>query len=275
MSDFMRDAGEAVTAKFVGRTIIAVALTDEKLTLTFEGGKQIVILDDGQDCCESRYMTTDDEVSSLVGHKLRHIEAKEGPDAEADDDGCHEIVFVEVGTDDGCITLVNHNEHNGYYGGFGLTVTEVSKPDHTPPAAVNIPAAAVKPVVAIRTLAEAIEAERNAALDEIEAAMSEFLAGAKDLAASRDYIDRNEMALWHLKSADWKAGAFAEPWNAAKRGAAVSYCVHAARKISDYMIMAGVNMRPECEIPRAFMLAQASMLTASKEWADEIVQFAD
>jgi hypothetical protein len=29
-----------------------------------------------------------------------------------------------IGTDVGFITLTNHNEHNGYYGGFGLTITE-------------------------------------------------------------------------------------------------------------------------------------------------------
>ena len=71
-------------------------------------------------------MTTDDDVQSLVGGTLTRIEAKPGPDV--DDGGeCHETVFVEVGTDRGFITIVNHNEHNGYYGGFGLTITEIKE----------------------------------------------------------------------------------------------------------------------------------------------------
>ena len=68
-------------------------------------------------------MTTDDDPQSLVGGKLVRIEAKPGPDKDSEYD-VHEQVFVEVATDKGFITIVNHNEHNGYYGGFGLTITE-------------------------------------------------------------------------------------------------------------------------------------------------------
>jgi hypothetical protein len=81
-------------------------------------------------------MSTDDDVRSLVGHNLTRIEAKEGP-GEPDQYGEHETVFVEVGTDAGFITVVNHNEHNGYYGGFGLTITERSPDDVSRSAASN------------------------------------------------------------------------------------------------------------------------------------------
>lgn len=121
---------EHAPAEYVGQRIVAAELAetgrdggDQKLVLTFEDGRKIAIWDAGQSCCESRYMTTDDNVSSLVGHTLQRIEAKEVPTAESDDD-CHEQIFVEIGTDQGCITLVNHNEHNGWYGGFDLTITE-------------------------------------------------------------------------------------------------------------------------------------------------------
>jgi hypothetical protein len=70
-------------------------------------------------------MRTDDDLASLVGHKLVRIEAKPA-DNEPDDYGEHEVCFVEVGTDQGFITLSNHNEHNGYYGGFGLSIDEVA-----------------------------------------------------------------------------------------------------------------------------------------------------
>lgn len=113
--------------EYIGRTITAVEMADEKLRLTFSDGVKIDIFDDGQSCCETRYMRTDDDTALLVGHKLMHIVAKEAPDMDAEDDyGDHEIVFVEIGTDNGCVTLVNHNEHNGYYGGFGLTIQQVA-----------------------------------------------------------------------------------------------------------------------------------------------------
>lgn len=111
---------------FYGRTITAAELKDERLRLSFDDGQQIAIWDNGQSCCEHRYMACDDDVQSLVGHKLVRIEAKEGPDAAGDYD-VHEQVFVEIGTDVGFITLANHNEHNGYYGGFGLTITKESQ----------------------------------------------------------------------------------------------------------------------------------------------------
>jgi len=109
-------------SEFYGRTILSAEMTESGLTLGLDDGKSIEIWDDGQSCCEWRHMTTDDDIQSLVGHKLTRIEGKEGPETGEDGD-YHETVFVEIGTDVGFITVVNHNEHNGYYGGFALTIT--------------------------------------------------------------------------------------------------------------------------------------------------------
>lgn len=106
---------------FYGRKITAAELSEQQLTLAFEDGVRVKVWDDGQSCCESRYMRSDDDVKSLVGHKLVRIESKEAPSLP-DEYGEHEVVFVEVGTDAGFITIANHNEHNGYYGGFGLSI---------------------------------------------------------------------------------------------------------------------------------------------------------
>jgi hypothetical protein len=110
--------------EYYGQTILAADIADDKLSLKLDGGKTIEIWDNGQSCCENRYMRTDDDLSSLVGNTLVRIEAKDGPDIGDNDYDVHEQVFVEVGTDKGFITIANHNEHNGYYGGFGLTITE-------------------------------------------------------------------------------------------------------------------------------------------------------
>lgn len=110
-------------SEYYGRTICGAEIIDNRLRLTLDGGKEIEIWDDGQSCCESRYMTCDDDLKSLLGHKITRIETKAGPNTDAEYD-VHEQVFVEVGTDKNFITIANHNEHNGYYGGFGLTITE-------------------------------------------------------------------------------------------------------------------------------------------------------
>ena len=124
MIHYLGGGSENDAASYCGRKITAAQMKDNRLNLTFADGIKIAIWDDGQSCCENRYMTTDDDVSSLVGHLLHHIEGKEASNGETDYGECYESVFVEIGTDDGCVTIVNHVEHNGYYGGFGLTITE-------------------------------------------------------------------------------------------------------------------------------------------------------
>lgn len=109
--------------RYHGQKVMSAEIADNRLKLGLSGGKFIEIWDNGQSCCEHRYMTCDDDVKSLVGGTLTRIEAKNAPDLDAGGE-THEQVFVEVATDKGFITIANHNEHNGYYGGFGLTITE-------------------------------------------------------------------------------------------------------------------------------------------------------
>lgn len=114
---------ENSASKYYGRKITDASFEDNSLNLTFEDGVKINIFDDGQSCCESRYMTTSDDVKWLIGKTLKEIAVKTAPD-EPYDYGSHEVQFLEVMTNDGCITFANHNEHNGYYGGFGMNITE-------------------------------------------------------------------------------------------------------------------------------------------------------
>lgn len=123
MLHYLKGGSEHSASEYYGRTIAEASISDERLTLKFTDGTTIQIWDDGQSCCENRYMRTDDDVQSLVNGVLNRIEAKEAAD-EPDEWGVHEVVFVEVETNKGHISISNHNEHNGYYGGFGLTITE-------------------------------------------------------------------------------------------------------------------------------------------------------
>ena len=133
MIHHLSGGSEHSASEFYGKKITAASLSDERLHLTLDDGQTIAIWDNGQSCCESRYMRTDDDLQSLVGHTLTRIEAKEGPTETGEYDDEHEICFVEIGTDDGFVTIANHNEHNGYYGGFGLTITL----EHSSPAPLS------------------------------------------------------------------------------------------------------------------------------------------
>jgi hypothetical protein len=127
MLHYLGGGSEHNAAEYYGRAIKSVTLNNEahpnRLEIAFEDGTQISIRDDGQSCCESRYMTTDDDPCTLVGKRLTKVEPKEHKEKNGDYDA-HEMVFVEVAAEGEHITIVNHNEHNGYYGGFGLTITE-------------------------------------------------------------------------------------------------------------------------------------------------------
>lgn len=113
--------------KWVGKEIEGVTLLDNKLHFVFTDKTQIYVVDDGQSCCEMRYMTTDDDLKAFVGAKLLGLETKDAPYAEAtcDEDDVHEVQFLEIQTNKGVFTMATHNEHNGYYGGFFITVEEV------------------------------------------------------------------------------------------------------------------------------------------------------
>lgn len=66
---------------------------------------------------------TDDELNDFVGAKFIKAEIVDGPDLETGD-SCHEQQFLLIDTSLGTFTMVTHNEHNGYYGGFALTIQQ-------------------------------------------------------------------------------------------------------------------------------------------------------
>ena len=109
-------------AATLDRPIEAVTEENDKLLVRFVGGGSLRIWDSGQSCCESRYMTTDDDLSSFVGAKVVSLDAVDGPTEEGEYGEPHEQMFVKLETTAGTITMVTHNEHNGYYGGFDVAV---------------------------------------------------------------------------------------------------------------------------------------------------------
>jgi hypothetical protein len=109
-----------------GKKITSAEIVDDRLRLQFDNLPVLELWDDGQSCCEARYMTTDDDLSDLVGQSLVSIESVEAEPLEDKYGDTHEQAFVKIQGDRSAITLVTHNEHNGYYGGFSLRVEEMA-----------------------------------------------------------------------------------------------------------------------------------------------------
>lgn len=104
-----------------GKEISLAELANDMLTLKFTDGTAIAFYDDGQSCCEHRYMVCDDDLPSFTGATLEGAELADAPDVE-DGGEVHEVQFLRVSTSKGVIVVSNHNEHNGYYGGFSIKV---------------------------------------------------------------------------------------------------------------------------------------------------------
>ena len=122
----MRNNGESVLQGNLKKRIIDLSLSPEgtALLFTFEDGKKMSLADEGQSCCEMRYMSTDDDLRYYIDGNFLGVEVKGGP-TEEDRYGTHEVQFLEVKTDIGSFTMANHNQHNGYYGGFALSAREI------------------------------------------------------------------------------------------------------------------------------------------------------
>lgn len=125
MLGMLSGGGETVAAYHaaVGKKIIGLGIDAdrERLRIELDGGLTLVATDDGQSCCESRYMTCDDDLSHFAGATLTGLEVRDGPEEDGGYD-VHEQQFLIVNTSAGSFTVANHNEHNGYYGGFHLVL---------------------------------------------------------------------------------------------------------------------------------------------------------
>lgn len=103
-----------------GKEIAKLAIEDDRLKFTFVDDSVMSLFDDGQSCCERRYMHTDDDLSHYVGATLQDAEVREGPSESGEYGDAKDSAFLIVTTSKGQFTVVNYNVHNGYYGGFAI-----------------------------------------------------------------------------------------------------------------------------------------------------------
>ncbi len=122
-SEFSKATLEAIE-KSKGKTLVNLELdSDDLLVLTFEDSSKLKIWDDGQRCCENRYMRTDDEPTYYIEAEFRGVELRNAPSGEPEDDRnycSHEVQFLVINTDYGQIVFSSHNVHNGWYSGFDI-----------------------------------------------------------------------------------------------------------------------------------------------------------
>jgi hypothetical protein len=93
---------------------------DSSLTITFEDGSKLNLWDGGRSCCESRYLTCEDNLSLFVGAEFRDVEMVELPSIPQEYGDSHDCQALNIHTSKGIVQCVTHNEHNGYYGGFWI-----------------------------------------------------------------------------------------------------------------------------------------------------------
>jgi hypothetical protein len=111
----------------LGKEIKKIQLEEKALTITFADDSQIELFDDGQSCCERRYMHTDDELSKFVGSKFTGASVREGAEERDEYGEPKDSEFLIIDTSSGSFTIVNYNEHNGYYGGFSIKARRLEK----------------------------------------------------------------------------------------------------------------------------------------------------
>lgn len=107
----------------VGKLIRGISINDTMLTLRLNNDTELILTDQGQDCCERRYMHTDDNLTNFFDSILLNIRIVDGPSIENEDYGYNDSQFLIVDTSKGSFTVVNYNKHNGFYYGFDIQAT--------------------------------------------------------------------------------------------------------------------------------------------------------
>lgn len=108
----------------IGKKIDTISIGNYSLEIKFEDGSILEFKDSKQSCCENRYMTCDDNIDDFTGKVFKDVSIRNGNGINTKGHGDHDIEFLLIHTDNGDITVSNHNEHNGYYSGFNITVRE-------------------------------------------------------------------------------------------------------------------------------------------------------
>lgn len=90
------------------------------LFLRFTDGTALKVEDNGQGCCERRFLTCDDDLANAANAVFIGLQLNRVDDGPGERDAAHDVGFLEVLTSHGSFTVCTHNEHNGCYAGFSV-----------------------------------------------------------------------------------------------------------------------------------------------------------
>jgi hypothetical protein len=105
----------------LNKTIREVKLDGDVLSFDFTDDTHLYVQDEGQSCCEHRYLNDDGcDFPYYSGAVFLGIDLGENEDITSGDEESHQQQFINVRTDRGVFSLSAHVDHNGYYGGFSI-----------------------------------------------------------------------------------------------------------------------------------------------------------
>ena len=114
-----------MSGKVAGRVIRSITLLDDSLTFRFDNAR-LILSDRRPDCCEYRYLRTDDDLHQFIGASIIDMGVSETPQEEIIEprrnveNPYHTAQFLRVLTTQGVLVISVHNDHNGYYEGITL-----------------------------------------------------------------------------------------------------------------------------------------------------------
>src|SRR5580698_8676239 len=108
------------------KTIEVIRLYDNWISIVFTDNTALELTDTTSGCCNTTYLTCDDDLSSFTGQRLVSVDLgkvirSEEVTSQYPGNDCHDIVFLNVRLSSGeVIVFAGHNRHNGAYEGFSI-----------------------------------------------------------------------------------------------------------------------------------------------------------
>jgi len=100
---------------------------DGALVMMFTDDTGLMLYDCARSCCESRYMSTEDDLQYFVGSVFKSVDIRDGSVEEHEYGEESEMQFMQVNTNRGVFVINTYNHHNGYYGGIVITAKLVEE----------------------------------------------------------------------------------------------------------------------------------------------------
>lgn len=112
--------------QFIGSRIKSVEFKPQvmgeidSIFITLHDDSVLRLYDDGQSCCEHRYMEVQSDLQWFENAMFLDAKVVSVHSTDEDDYGFTEVHVLNIFTSVGVIVVVNYNSHNGYYGGFSM-----------------------------------------------------------------------------------------------------------------------------------------------------------